>query len=64
MNVAVGGTNSYFPDGKCNKPYSNNDPKAVNTFWNNKGAWYPSWGKYEDHESALRVDWIKVFSID
>lgn len=38
MNVAVGGTNGYFPDGG-NKPWSNNDPHAVNSFWDRKGDW-------------------------
>jgi hypothetical protein len=23
LNVAVGGVNGYFPDGQCNKPWSN-----------------------------------------
>jgi len=39
LNVAVGGTNSYFPDGQCGKPWTNADPKAVNTFWDNKSQW-------------------------
>jgi len=37
LNVAVGGTNAYFPDGQCGKPWTNADPHAVNTFWDNKG---------------------------
>jgi len=39
LNVAVGGTNAYFPDGQCGKPWTNADPHAVNTFWDNKGQW-------------------------
>jgi len=34
FNVAVGGTNGYFPDGAGAKPYSDKDPKAVNNFYN------------------------------
>ena len=37
MNVAVGGTNAYFPDGVGGKTWSNNDPHSVNAFYNSKG---------------------------
>jgi len=37
MNVAVGGTNGYFPDGQGGKPWSDTDPKSVNAFANSKG---------------------------
>ena len=63
FNVAVGGTNGYFPDGHCNKPYANTDPKSVNTFWDAKGAWLPTWD-LENHGSAMKIDWVKVYSID
>lgn len=36
LNVAVGGTNGYFPDSECAKPWSNTSPKAVNEFYNQK----------------------------
>ena len=37
LNVAVGGTNGYFPDGQCNKTWTDADPHSVNTFWNSWG---------------------------
>lgn len=43
FNVAVGGTNEYFPDYDCNKPYTNSDPHAVNSFYNAKDYWFPTW---------------------
>lgn len=61
MNIAVGGTNSYFPDGVGGKPWSDTDPHSVNAFWNAKNTWYPTW-KGED--AALQVDWIKVYKIE
>jgi len=39
MNVAVGGTNAYFPDGIGGKPWADADPKAVNNFYNTRGTW-------------------------
>lgn len=38
MNVAVGGTNGYFPDAP-NKPWNNGDPHAINSFWDRKAEW-------------------------
>lgn len=43
MNVAIGGTNGYFPDGQGGKPWSDTDPHSVNAFANSKGAWYNTW---------------------
>jgi len=53
FNVAAGGTNGYFPDGHCGKPYSNTDPHASNAFYNSVGDWYPTWNYPATHDSAL-----------
>lgn len=37
MNLAVGGSNAYFPDNYGGKPWSNSDPHAPNAFYNAKG---------------------------
>jgi len=63
FNVAVGGTNSYFPDGECDKPWSNTDPSASNTFYDTKSEWYPSWNYPETHQSAMKIDYVKVWSL-
>ena len=36
LNVAVGGTNGYFPDELGSKPWRNNDDHAINAFWKGK----------------------------
>lgn len=64
LNVAVGGTNAYFPDGQCGKPWSNNDQQSSNTFWNTKDQWYPSWNYPETHDSAMQIDSVRVWSLD
>jgi len=43
MNVAVGGTNAYFPDGVGGKPWADADPQAVNEFYNSRGNWGQTW---------------------
>jgi beta-glucanase (GH16 family) len=64
FNVAVGGTNAYFPDGACGKPWSNNDPHAVNAFYNAKGQWYSTWNYPATHDSAMQIDYVKVWQED
>jgi beta-glucanase (GH16 family) len=39
FNLAVGGTNGYFPEGQGGKPWSDTDSHSVNAFYNAKGAW-------------------------
>ena len=59
FNLAVGGTNGYFPDGVGNKPWSDTDPHSINSFYNNRGAWLPTWN---GEAAALKIDYIKVWS--
>jgi len=58
FEVAVGGTNGYFPDGMDGKPWNNGDPHAVNSFWNAVNNWYPSW---KGDEAAMQIDWVRVY---
>ncbi|KAL0953495.1 hypothetical protein HGRIS_004723 [Hohenbuehelia grisea] len=43
MNVAVGGTNGWFPDGIGNKPWLDGSSTAMRDFANAKDKWYPTW---------------------
>lgn len=43
LNVAVGGTNSWFEDGKAGKPWVDASPTAKKDFWDAKDQWYPTW---------------------
>ena len=45
LNVAVGGTNGWFVDGKAGKPWVDGSPTAQRDFWNAKDQWYPTWQK-------------------
>lgn len=56
FNVAVGGTNSYFPDGVGGKPWTDTSQTASKDFWGAKAQWYPSW----TNSSAMQIDYIKV----
>ncbi|PQE32879.1 putative gram-negative bacteria-binding 1 precursor protein [Rutstroemia sp. NJR-2017a WRK4] len=43
INVAVGGTNGWFDDGKSGKPWVDASPTAKNDFWNSRDEWLPTW---------------------
>lgn len=64
FNVAVGGVNGYFPDGDCDKPYVDSDGHSVNTFYDAKDYWYPTWNYPETHDSAMVIDKVQVWSFD
>ncbi|KXN69865.1 glycoside hydrolase family 16 protein [Conidiobolus coronatus NRRL 28638] len=61
FNVAVGGTNGYFPEGAGNKPWSNQSPVAMKEFWDNRNQWLPTWPK--DDRRDLIIDYVRVYSL-
>ena len=63
LNVAVGGTNGFFPDDAVNgggsaKPWNNQSPTAMKDFWLAKEQWHSTW---EPEDSAMQVRDIKVW---
>ena len=60
INLAVGGTNGYFPDGVGNKPWSDSSPNAVNEFWNDRSNWQPTWN---GTDAAFKIESVKVWCV-
>ena len=62
MNVAVGGTNGFFPDSWTNagspKPWDNLSPTAFRDFWEARDDWLPTWN---GEDAAMKVDWVRVY---
>ena len=54
INLAVGGTNGYFPDGP-EKPWQDTSNVAANEFWAAQGTWRPTW------TSPFLVDSVRVW---
>jgi hypothetical protein len=50
INLAVGGTNGWFPDNAGNKPWLDNSNTAMRDFATAQDQWYPTWGS--DGESG------------
>ena len=60
LNVAVGGTNPYFPDGVGGKCWNSQSSTAAKDFWSCKDTWYPTWESAGD-SNAMRVSWVRVY---
>lgn len=62
LNVAVGGTNGFFPDGIPNegyaKPWRNTDSNGPEKFWNSRDKWYPTW---RGEDAAMQVESVKMW---
>lgn len=43
LNLAVGGTNGWFEDGKSGKPWLNDSPNAKKDFWQAREQWLETW---------------------
>lgn len=56
LDLACGGTDGYFPDGIGNKPWSDSERLAVNSFYDNATQWYPTW------TSPFAIDSVKVWT--
>jgi len=69
MNVAVGGTNGYFPDSWTNagyaKPWSNLSPVAPKEFALAQNLWYPTWNPTVNNgeSAAMKVRAVRVYKM-
>ena len=67
LNVAVGGTGGFFPDNTLNhdglypKPWENSmlGKEAKDSFYEARPDWQWTW----DDNSALQVDYVRVYKI-
>lgn len=57
LNVAVGATNGWFPDGQDSKPWVDASPTARKDFWQSKNQWYPTWA----NGGQMVVDSVKIW---
>jgi hypothetical protein len=59
LNVAVGSTNGFFPDGVGNKPWGDASGISPKEFWDSKGQWLDTWG--EGDTRGMTVKSVKMW---
>ncbi|KAI8969530.1 concanavalin A-like lectin/glucanase domain-containing protein [Trametes punicea] len=62
MNLAVGGTNGWFPDGVGNKPWLDGSLTAMRDFAEKQDEWYATWPQNVD-DRALVIDSVKMWKL-
>ncbi|TFK67104.1 glycoside hydrolase family 16 protein [Pluteus cervinus] len=60
LNVAVGGTNGWFPESQGNKPWLDNAANPMRDFANAISQWYPTWPTNVE-DRAMVVDYVKMW---
>lgn len=60
LNVAVGGTNGWFPEQQGDKPWLNGAGNAQRDFLRAIDEWYPTWGTGIE-QRALVIDYVKMW---
>jgi len=60
MNVAVGSTNGWFPEGQGNKPWLDHSQNPARDFINAANQWYPTWPTSVE-DRAMIVDYVKMW---
>lgn len=67
MNIAVGGTNGFFPDvgNASGKPWLNASPNAIRDFWNGRNQWLPGWnlGVNTVLDASMQIDYVRVWAL-
>ncbi|CDO70157.1 Glycoside Hydrolase Family 16 protein [Trametes cinnabarina] len=62
VNLAVGGTSGWFPDGVGNKPWLDGSISAMRDFAEKQDEWYATWPQTIE-ERALVVDSVKMWRL-
>ncbi|KIY53210.1 glycoside hydrolase family 16 protein [Fistulina hepatica ATCC 64428] len=60
LDVGVGGTNGWFPDGD-GKPWIDASTTAMRSFAEAQDKWYPTWPTGDDR--ALIIDYVKMWQL-
>lgn len=61
LDVAVGGTSGWFPDGS-EKPWLDGSATAMGDFWSARSQWSPSWPS-DARDRAMVIDYVKMWQL-
>ncbi|KAF7377723.1 Glycoside hydrolase family 16 protein [Mycena sanguinolenta] len=60
IDLAVGGTSGWFPDGVGGKPWFDSSLTAMYEFYKAQTTWYPTWPQNPE-DGAFRIDSVKMW---
>ncbi|KAJ6466994.1 glycoside hydrolase family 16 protein [Mycena sanguinolenta] len=60
IDLAVGGTSGWFPDGVGGKPWFDGSLNAMYEFYKAQAQWFPTWAQNPD-DGAFRIDSVKMW---
>lgn len=60
LDLAVGGTSGWFPDGAGGKPWLDESTTPMLDFWRQKDTWYATWPTDNDARSLV-IDYVKMY---
>ncbi|KAL7423010.1 hypothetical protein Q5752_002308 [Cryptotrichosporon argae] len=60
IDLAVGGTSGWFPDGEGGKPWLDDSVSAMSDFWAAKDKWYDTWPE-DKTQLGFAIDSVKVW---
>jgi len=58
INLAVGGQNGWFQDGKSGKPWVDNSPTAKKDFWDARETWLKTW---DEGSPEFKIKSVKIW---
>ncbi|KAF8839995.1 glycoside hydrolase family 16 protein [Paxillus ammoniavirescens] len=62
LDLAVGGTNGWFPDNAGSKPWLDGSNIAMREFAQAQDTWYPTWGSDNEDRSFI-IDYVKMWQL-
>ncbi|KIK67729.1 glycoside hydrolase family 16 protein [Collybiopsis luxurians FD-317 M1] len=62
IQLAVGGTSGWFPDGVGGKMWTDGSNEAMYDFAKAQSDWYSTWASSDD-DKAFRIDWVKMWKM-
>jgi hypothetical protein len=61
IDLAVGGTDGWFPDGEGGKPWLDDSGTAMSDFWNAKSKWWDTNWPKDPLKRGFAIDSVKIW---
>lgn len=62
LDLSVGATDGWFPDGEGGKPWLDNSGTSMSDFWLSKDKWWNQWST-DPKERGFAIDSVKMWEV-